>query len=228
MTDNPWDGSDSDTAGHDPGAWPEIAPVDFWEERYAGADQVWSGKVNQVLADIAGTLVPGRALDLGCGEGADVIWLAQHGWQATGIDISATAIRHATAAAEASGLGPDRARFLAADLATVPAGAFDLVSVSFLHSPVDLPRESILRQAAERVAASGYLLITSHAAAPHWSDAPHGHEHRFLSPREEVEQLQLDHDVWDVLLAEVRSRQATAPDGQPATLDDVVVLIRRH
>ena len=84
------------------------------------------------------------------------------------------------------------------------------------------------RQAAERVAASGYLLITSHAAAPPWSDAPHGHEHRFLSPREEVEQLQLDHDVWDVLLAEVRSRQATAPDGQPATLDDVVVLIRRH
>ena len=106
MTDNPWDGSDSDTAGHDPGAWPEIAPVDFWEERYAGADQVWSGKVNQVLADIAGTLVPGRALDLGCGEGADVIWLAQHGWQATGIDISATAIRHATAAAEASGVAP--------------------------------------------------------------------------------------------------------------------------
>ena len=79
MTDNPWDGSGSDTAGHDPGAWPQIAPVDFWEERYAGADQVWSGKVNQVLADIASTLVPGRALDLGCGEGADVIWLAQHG-----------------------------------------------------------------------------------------------------------------------------------------------------
>nr|WP_300144438.1 class I SAM-dependent methyltransferase [Propionicimonas sp.] len=228
MKDGTGDASDFDAATQDPQAWPQIAPVSYWEERYTGVDRVWSGKVNQVLADIAGPLVPGRALDLGCGEGADVIWLAQHGWQATGVDISPTAIGRATAAAEASGLDADRARFLATDLAAISVGAYDLVTVSFLHSPVGLPREAILCQAADRVAPGGHLLITSHADAPPWAEASHGHEHRFLGPLEELEQLQLDQQTWDVVLAEVRARQAIAPDGQPATLDDVVVLVRRR
>jgi thioredoxin reductase/SAM-dependent methyltransferase len=214
-------------AAVDPQAWPMVAPVDFWEERYAGADRVWSGKVNKVLADVAGALAPGRSLDLGCGEGADVIWLAGRGWEATGIDISATAIRRAAEAAESSGLAPDQARFLAADLSAVPDGEYDLVTASFLHSPVELPREDILRQAAERVAPGGHLLITSHADFPPWSTAPR-HEHRFLSPAEEVDQLRLDPDAWDVVIAEARPREATGPDGQPAALDDVVVLARRR
>lgn len=212
---------------NDPQAWPTVAPVDFWEDRYAGADRVWSGKVNTALADIAATLTPGRALDLGCAEGADVIWLAQHGWEATGIDISPTAIRRAAEAAEACGLDPDQARFLAADLATIADGDYDLVSASFLHSPVELPREDILRQAAERVAPGGHLLITSHADFPPWATAPR-HEHRFLSPAEELDHLGLDPDAWDVVAAETRSRQAVGPDGQSASLDDAVVLVRRR
>ncbi|MFC6354913.1 FAD-dependent oxidoreductase [Luethyella okanaganae] len=219
---------DFDTAAQDPAAWPRIAPADFWEERYAGSDHVWSGTVNRVLADVVRTLSPGRALDLGCGEGADVIWLAQHGWEATGVDISPTAIRRATAAAETAGLGADHARFIADNLAATPTGAYDLVSASFLHSPVELPREDILREATRRVAPGGHLLITSHADFPPWAGVPHGHEHRFLSPEQELEQLALEPEEWDVLLAETRPRATTAPDGEPATLDDVVVLIRRH
>ncbi|MGO1507643.1 MAG: class I SAM-dependent methyltransferase [Microbacterium sp.] len=209
-----------------PEAWPEVAPADFWEERYAGTDRVWSGRVNRVLADVAATLEPGRALDLGCGEGGDVVWLAEHGWDATGIDISPTAIARATAAAEAAGL--TRARFLVADLSTVPEGAYDLVTASFLHSPVELPRQEILRQAAARVAPGGHLLITSHAGFPPWSNVPDGHEHRFLTPQEELEELALDPALWDVVLAETRPRDATGPDGETATLDDAIVLIRRH
>ncbi|WGD38168.1 FAD-dependent oxidoreductase [Lysinibacter sp. HNR] len=217
---------DFDTAVHDSTTQQEIAPADFWEERYTGSARVWSGRVNTVLADIASTLNPGRALDLGCGEGADVIWLAQHGWEATGIDISPTAIQRAAAAAEAKGLTPPHARFLSADLSTLPADTYDLVSASFLHSPVDLPREDILRQAAEQIAPGGHLLITSHAAFPPRADTHH--EHHFLSPSEEVAQLALDPDAWETILSETRSRRTVAPDGTPATLDDVVVLIRRR
>ncbi|GGH38124.1 bifunctional NAD(P)/FAD-dependent oxidoreductase/class I SAM-dependent methyltransferase [Microbacterium album] len=217
---------DFDAAVRDPA--PQAAPADFWEERYAGSDRVWSGRVNAVLAAVAGSLPPGRSLDLGCGEGADVIWLAQRGWDATGIDISPTAIRRATAAAQDAGLDGTRARFLTADLAELPADSYDLVTASFLHSPVELPRAEILRRAAERVAPGGHLLITSHAGAPPWAEAPHGHEHRFLTPDEELAQLALDADEWDVLAAETRRREATAPDGEPATLDDVVVLARRR
>ncbi len=219
---------DFDAAVHHPAAWPQVAPPDFWEDRYAGSDRVWSGKVNRVLADVAAALAPGRVLDLGCGEGADVVWLAQHGWQATGIDISPTAIARATAAAEAAGLNDGHAQFLTADLTTLPGGDYDLVCASFLHSPVDLARQDILRQATTRVAPGGRLLITSHAASPTWADVPAGHQHRFLNPEEELTQLDLDPEGWEVIHAETRPRETTTPAGEPATLDDVVVLIRRR
>jgi thioredoxin reductase/SAM-dependent methyltransferase len=207
---------------------PQPEPADFWEEKYAGSDRIWSGRVNVALADVAGALAPGRSLDLGCGEGADVIWLAERGWEATGIDISPTATARASAAAEAAGLAPDRAPVHTAPHAAGPAGAYDLVTASFFHSPVELPREDILRQAAERVAHGGHLLITSHAGFPPWADKPDGHVHRFLSPQEELEQLALDAAEWEVVLAETRPRDVTAPDGSAAVLDDGILLIRRR
>lgn len=220
---------DFDDAVRDAGVAAPQAPKDFWEERYAASDRIWSGRVNRVLADVAPSLPPGRALDLGCGEGADAIWLAQQGWQATGIDISSTAIRRALDAAERAGLDADRVRFLAADLATVPPGEFDLVTASFFHSPVEHPREEILQQALARVAPGGHLLITSHAGLPSWADASHPHaDHRFLSPTEELEQLALDPSAWDVVLAETRVREVTSPDGEAASIDDGVVLVRRR
>lgn len=79
---------DFDTAVQDPAAWPQVAPVGLWKERYAGAGRVWS-------------LSTGRALGLDCDEDAGPIWLAQRGRQTTGIDISPTAVARATTAAEA-------------------------------------------------------------------------------------------------------------------------------
>ena len=74
-------------------------PTEFWEDLYAGKSR-WSGNPNPVLVDVVGALSPGRSLDLGCGEGADVLWLAGQGWDATGVDISSTAVSRARAAAE--------------------------------------------------------------------------------------------------------------------------------
>lgn len=194
--------------------------VDYWEGRYAGTEPIWSGRVNAVLADVAANLTPGRALDLGCGEGGDVLWLAARGWQATGIDISPTAIDRAESRARSEGL--DAARFLVGDLSVLPDGPFDLVTASFLQSPVELARTDILRRASALVARGGHLLVTSHAAAPPWSDH---HEHRFPTPDEEVSALALGPAGWRVLLAETRSRQAVGPSGETGTLEDSVVLM---
>jgi SAM-dependent methyltransferase len=207
----------------------EQNPAEFWEERYSGSDRVWSGRPNRVLVDVASGWEPGRALDLGCGEGADAIWLAERGWRATGIDISSAAIRRATDAAASAGVPSDRIRFIAADLGSwVGQEEYDLVTASFLHSPVELTRSRILRHASTLVAPGGHLLIVSHAAFPPWSKANDEHEHHFPSPQEELDDLELDPANWSVELCETRAREATGPDGEHATLEDGVVLVRRN
>ena len=107
-----------------------------WEEHYTARPQVWSGRVNAQLADIAVDLDAAHALDLGCGEGADALWLAEHGWTVVAVDISTTALGRAHAVAESRGLTA-QIDFQQCDLSSgFPDGSFDLVSAQFLHSPV--------------------------------------------------------------------------------------------
>src|SRR5579871_5362086 len=76
-----------------------------WDARYREREgQMWSGRPNgRLQAEVAG-LTPGRALDVGCGEGADAIWLARSGWTVTAIDISDVALSRAREAAERAGV----------------------------------------------------------------------------------------------------------------------------
>jgi len=204
-------------------------PAEYWEERYSGAEPVWSGRVNTQLATLAADLPPGRALDLGCGEGADAIWLAERGWQTTGVDIASTALDRAARAAAERGLDPELVRWVQADLATwTPDGSYDLVSASFLQSPLDFPRAEVLRRAASAVAPGGHLLLVSHAAPPPWAKGLDPSTHHFVTPAQEVAGLDLDEQELTVVVAEERTRPATGPDGERAELTDTVVLLRRR
>ncbi|GAA1699758.1 class I SAM-dependent methyltransferase [Microbacterium sediminicola] len=196
-----------------------------WEERYAAADRVWSGRVNAAVAATVAGMAPGTALDIGSGEGGDVLWLAEHGWHATGLDVSPTAVRRAGELAAERGL---TATFVVGDGAASIDGAFDLVLASFLHSwDPEFPRIRLLRDAADRVAPGGRLLVLSHAAPPPWSRHAHDDGVRLLTPEQELELLALDPSVWETELCEVRPREATGPDGQAATLEDGILLLRR-
>ena len=79
-----------------------------WEERYRSKPNIWSGNPNAQLVAEAADLPPGRVLEVGSGEGADALWLAQRGWQVTGVDISTTALQRA--AEHAATAGPERRR----------------------------------------------------------------------------------------------------------------------
>lgn len=207
--------------------WHDVAPADYWEERYATQERMWSGSVNATMADVVKDLEPGTALDLGCGEGADVRWLASQGWKAHGLDISPTAIDRARDAARAEAL--DGATFGVADLSTWrPDATYDLVTASFLHSPVDLPRSAILRVAAEAVAPGGRLLVVTHAAPPPWARPEHTAHHTFQGAAEELESLGLDASAWDVEIAHDRARTTTHPEHGAAVLMDGVVLVSRR
>ncbi len=201
-------------------------PQQFWDERYAEKSRIWSGRVNARLAEVAESLTPGRALDLGCGEGADALWLAERGWQVVAVDVSGLALQRAAEEAEARNLA-DRIDFQRHDLTTsFPEGEFDLVSAQFLHSPVPLDRPPVLRRAAGSVDAGGRLLIVDHAAPPPWAKIDHHHE--FASAEEVIASLDLDADRWVRERVESVERAATGPEGQPATLTDNVIVLRRR
>lgn len=213
--------------GHGPD--PSQDALDFWEQKYAGAGDLWSGRPNHALVEEASPLAPGRALDLGCGEGADARWLAARGWTVTGVDLSATAVARADRAARAEGLA-DRVRWVVTDLVD-PAGwtvgePYQLVTACFLQTPLDFPRAEVLRRAAGLVAPGGRLLVVSHAAPPAWSEVPPGRRHEFPDPEHELADLALD-GPWEVEVAELRERAVTGPDGAPSLLLDSVVRARR-
>ncbi|TMQ82650.1 class I SAM-dependent methyltransferase, partial [Actinomadura soli] len=142
---------------------------EFWDTRYAEHDHLWSGEPNHMLVQEISDLEPGTALDLGCGEGGDAIWLAGRGWRVTATDISGVALERAARHADAAGVA-DRIDFQRHDLGeSFPEGVYDLVSAAFLHFPKEgLPREPILRAAAAAVAPGGTLLIVGHSGPPPW------------------------------------------------------------
>lgn len=213
-------------------------PTAFWDDLYAGSEPVWSGRPNQAVAEMTADLAPGRALDVGCGEGGDAVWLARNGWLVTGIDISATAIERARAAAAAAGLSPSQCNLRVQDLALgfpEDEDLYDLVTASFFQSPVELPRAQVLRSAADLIAPGGHLLLVSHAGPPTWAPVPDAHggegaehrSHHFISPADEVAGLALDPASWMMVLAQARPRQVTSPTGELGEIDDAVVMFRR-
>lgn len=188
----------------------------FWDEMYGSRDQVFSGAPNGVLVTEVADLPPGQALDVGCGEGADALWLARRGWQVTAVDISQVALQRAAAGAD---LG--RVAWTHSDLTTTPppVGVFDLVSVQYFPLPHQ-PDHTALRGLLDAVAPGGTLLIASHDPA----DQPPGHEHGFdpsdYYQPDDVARL-LDHD-WTVLVNETRPRTAPPPAGTHHTHDIVL------
>ena len=133
---------------------------DAWNARYADAELVWSAEPNRFLVQEVAGLTPGRALDLGAGEGRNAIWLAERGWRATAVDFSGVGLQKARGLAEARGV---EVNWVEADLRSYsPArDAFDLVALIYIHLP-DEERRAVVRRAADAVAAGGTLLVIGH------------------------------------------------------------------
>ncbi|WP_345567745.1 class I SAM-dependent methyltransferase [Nonomuraea rosea] len=213
-----------DAATDDQGAQDEDAEQ-FWERHYR-TRRAWDGRVNPLLAETAAPLLPGTALDLGCGAGGDAIWLAGQGWHVTAVDISATAVEQVRERARDLGLA-DRVTTEQHDLAgSFPAGRFDLVSAQYFHTPFALVRSRVLRTAAQALRPGGLLLIVDHGSTAPWSwNQDPGVQHP--TPTEVATELDLDPARWSVLRADMPRRQATGPAGESATVIDNVLLVQR-
>lgn len=196
---------------------------EFWDDRYRQRTRIWSGKPNRQFVAVAEALPPGRALDVGCGEGADAAWLASRGWDVLGVDVSEVALGRARAHAET--LDPAvsaRLDWRQVDLLASPElpRDLDLVSVQFLHLP-EPERSRVIRELAALVGVGGSLLIVAHDPSDLHSGVGRPHQADLFSTPEDMAAL-LD-DAWDVRACESRPRVERTSDGRDVTISDAVV-----
>lgn len=187
---------------------------DYWEQLWSKTVREHADKLAHrppnahLLAETSG-LVPGRALDAGCGHGADTLWLAAHGWAVTAVDFSASALAQGRSMAEAA--GPDiaaRIDWLEGDLATfhVEPGRYDLVLCLYVHVAGSV--EALVRRMASGVAPGGTLLLVGHRPIDPRTGAPTPAANQVQVSVEEAVAA-LDAPEWQILVAEERARAAS-------------------
>ena len=202
-----------------------------WDHRYGGPDRTWSANPNGTLVHEVTGLAPGRALDVGAGEGADALWLAERGWKVTATDISGNALARVRAEAERRGLGIDLVRSDANDPAPFGTGTFDLVSLQY-GSFKRTPDQRGLRSLLDAVAPGGTLLVVHHDLSPLREPMDPATQTRMYDPQafvgiDEVSAaLTADPGTWHVDIHETRPRPAGAASTHH--VDDVVLRATRR
>lgn len=197
-----------------------------WDTVYGAEDVVdhkWSGQPNGALVVEVADLTPGSALDVGCGEGADAIWLAQRGWTVTAVEPSGIALERARAAADTKGAD---VTWIHAGLVEMPAGTgtHDLVSAQY---PVLFitPDNAAVDALLGAVAPGGTLLLVHHDL-----DDAHAAERGFDPSRLVTPATlapMLDADAWDIEVNETRPRPGNLGADAKHT-HDVILRARRR
>ncbi len=193
-----------------------------WDVRYSAAEQVWSGNPNGVLVAEISDVTPGTAVDVGCGEGADAIWLAHREWDVTAFDVSAVALARAAEHVEKAGI---RVQLLHGGLLDLPAAQFDLVNVQY---PALLHEQGrSLAGLLALVAPGGTLLSVHHDQ----SDPDHARQAGFdpadyVMPADVHAALARMPDAWQVQVYGDRPRNVATGAGAGPSVD-VVLRARR-
>jgi SAM-dependent methyltransferase len=213
---------------HGDGPDDEVTSEAFWDQRYRSSSTLWSGQANPQLVTETSDLSPGSALDVGCGEGADAIWLAERGWRVTAVDVSTVALeRGAAHAHDVSAEVAQRITWLRADLVewVPPAASYDLVSAQFMHLP-RIQREVLHGRLARSVAPGGTLLVVGHHPSDLETAVPRPSVPGLLFTSSEVAES-LVKDQWLIAVDEARARQTLDSEGHATTIHDAVFKAQR-
>jgi SAM-dependent methyltransferase len=194
-----------------------------WDERYAGRGLLWSATANRTVVDQVEGLAPGRALDLGAGEGRNAVWLAEQGWTVIAVDFSPIGLDKGRQLASARGV---EVGWVEADATTwePPSATFELVVVAYLQLPAD-GRRAAHRHAADAVAPGGRLVVVAHDR----DNLAHGYggppdERVLMSASDVVDDL--EGTGLEVVTAERIERPVETEEGPRTALDCLVVATR--
>lgn len=203
---------------------PEMFEPAAWDERYSGDEQIWSGEPNAQLVAEASALTPGTALDVGCGEGGDVLWLARQGWRVTGADFSAHGLARAARHVADAGLA-DQVDWWQVDARAFDAAGrtWDLVTTHFLHPP-DGGMVEVVRRLATAVAPGGHLLVVGHSPSHHVTHLSASHRRAMFVAQDLLPGLP---DGLEPVVVEQRPRTVTR-DEHTHQIHDSTLLARRR
>lgn len=215
------------TAAREAGATPNGQPwaeQAWWDERYAGRGS-HPVRVNPTLEAEVADLAPGRALDVGTGEGGDALWLAAGGWQVTATDFSPVALERGAARA-ASEEAAGRIEWRQVDARTFGPGAerWDLVTSFFLHLPGG-GMADVVRRLADAVAPGGTLLVVGHHPDDLGTGLRDGHRDWMCTPEELA--TPLDPAQWKITATVRRRIESHAGRGSAEVADSVLRARRR-
>jgi SAM-dependent methyltransferase len=194
---------------------------DSWNARYEGKELVWTAQPNRLVAAQVAGLPPGRALDLGAGEGRNAVWLAEQGWEVTAVDFSEVGLAKGADLADRRGVGLE---WVVADLREFkpPAAAFDLVMLIYIHLQA-ADRGAMHAAAASAVAPGGALLVLGHDL----SNIEHGYggpqdPSILFAPDEVAQEL----PGLEIQRAERVMRSVDTDDGEVEAIDAFVRAVR--
>jgi len=191
------------------------SPAAYWDQRYEAVEELWPRAPNVFLAELAAGLAPGRAIDLGAGEGRNAIWLAKRGWRVTALDVSAVALGRAAQRAAEEGVDLD---CVEADWREYRPGApLELAIISFMH-PEPGERPSMFERAGEALAPGGHLFVTGVDLADHGRRGPPDAE-RLHTPQRLRRALR----GFDLLRCESVAHETEDRQGRRSVVDVVAI-----
>jgi SAM-dependent methyltransferase len=210
---------------HDDAEQRAAAQAHRWDERYCERDgAMWSGRPNGRLVAEVGALATRRVLDVGCGEGADAIWLAQRGWTVTAIDISEVAVSRARKACDDAGVS---VRWICGDVlqTPLPPHSFELVSMQY-PALAKAAGDAAVRRLLDSVRPGGLLLAVYHDL----DDTHHKHmKSRGVDPADYISADDLCQLLGEDFTIELHAVEARIdpPPGTPHVAD-IILRARRH